>query len=423
MSREVFEPTTLQEVVGFCVLGPCRLTFQHPRRGGPPLREVRSALRNKGRLRFSLTPGRLHADLDPLPAVPEPPLIAFDTIVRNDAAGLERAICSSVSHVDEIIVGIDARSDEETRAIAEAYADEVWTFEAKDIGLSEEDWKANKIHFANARNLGRERVKAEWTLVIDSDEYLAHGDLRAAVLNADLNGCDLISVNVALENFSDRNLQRLAKTKFRWDSPSHNRLVYGAARGAEADVLIVQDLSLRAQSEIDRRHDQRASGVEMLREAADGGNIHALFHLAKHRVGENNLADATKYSQDFRFRAEVHGPLAAERAYLALGVATLHYSADDLAQAEVWAQRALLDGPRIEPFCMLGDIAEDRGDLAAALLWYECACIVPDTERQKWTDIISRRQGRLAALRAAVKTEGAAPVAEPAPSPPISPAP
>src|SRR4051812_27314127 len=84
--------------------GPTRFVIANPRRGGPALALVRAALAPRGRLRFSGTPAKIFADLDPGP--PETPLIAFDTIARSDADGLERAILSALPHVDQICIGV-----------------------------------------------------------------------------------------------------------------------------------------------------------------------------------------------------------------------------------------------------------------------------------------------------------------------------
>ncbi len=65
------------------------------------------------------------------------PLIALDMIVRNASRSLVRAIESVRPHVDEIVIGIDSRTEDmETYKVATKYADTVLTFGHEDIGLT-----------------------------------------------------------------------------------------------------------------------------------------------------------------------------------------------------------------------------------------------------------------------------------------------
>jgi glycosyltransferase involved in cell wall biosynthesis len=68
--------------------------------------------------------------------------------------------------VDEIVLGIDQRTSDYTRDIARAYGARTFTFEWQDS-------------FAAARNLGIERARGDWILVIDPDERLLPEGRRA----------------------------------------------------------------------------------------------------------------------------------------------------------------------------------------------------------------------------------------------------
>ena len=170
MSRTVVEVERIEGFAAVQLVEPARFVFISPLHGGPSLAQIRAALAPRGRLRLSGTAGRIFADFDPGPATEA--VIALDTIVRSDAAGLERMLLSALPHVDEIVLGVDGRSDEATLRMAQAFGDCVYVFEGADIGLTKEEWKADKIHFANARNRGRVKVQAPWTLVVDADEYV-----------------------------------------------------------------------------------------------------------------------------------------------------------------------------------------------------------------------------------------------------------
>jgi hypothetical protein len=179
-------------------------------------------------------------------------------------------------------------------------------------------------------------------------------------------------------------------------------------------IEIVQELSLRSQAEVERRALQRAGGVEGLRAEAEKGQIAALFHLTKHLLGTGQLEEGAKLATDYRARLEPHGPLAEERAWIAMQAAFAFYARDMFAEAEMWALRVLLDGPRVEAFCLLGDIAEDQADLAQAHTWYEIACITPDVGLVRWQHYTGRRFGRRDGLRFAFGQHPAGP-SEPLP--------
>lgn len=415
MSRRILEVLTLGAIEDVVFPEPVRLVFLPSERGGPRVSEVRSKLAPQGRLRLSASPGRLFADLDPGP--PETPVLALDTIVRSDAAGLERMLRSVLPHVDEIVLGVDGRSDEATLKVAQAYGDCIFVFEGADIGLSREDWTPSdtnprgKIDFAAARNLGRARVKAPWVLVLDSDEYLETvADLRKIVGAAPPEvGCFFPTVRVVdggRNTFESGDHQRLARVKYRWTEPVHNQLLCtDSVPPPKVAAVVVSDPSLRDEAEQAAREAQRDVGVGMSEEAALAGNLNAYFHLAKHKVGVGTLADAVRMVEDFRLRCEPNSIVGWKRQWLALGLAFRFYTREnDFQEANRWAVRALLDGPSIAAFALLGDIAEDECDLPRALAWYECACAMSDDTKLSWPSITSVRWGRLAGLRIALSS-------------------
>lgn len=401
--RETLELQDLSGVVDAEFLKPVRLIFANPRRGGPRVTEIRAALAKKGKLRFSGTPACIFADLDP--GEPEAPVLALDTIVRSDAAGLERMLLTALEHVDEIVLGIDDRSDVDTREIVVAYADGVHVFTAADLGMSTEAWDDNKIDFPRARNLGRKLVQSPWTLVVDSDEYIESApDLRAAILATPATVGSLSTI-IKIANSDYRDVQRLARTRYMWeksDHGSHNQLMR-TEPPVDCSLTIVSDTRLRDRAEQSRRDAQRHNGIEDMVAAAAGGDLGALFHVAKHRTGATDLTEAVKLVEDYRLRCDVHGVLAEDRAWLALALAFRFYETGSMEEACRWACRALLDGPSVAAFCVLGDVAEDEGKLAQALAWYQAACSMEETGKIKWPGLTELRFGRLSGIQRALK--------------------
>lgn len=426
MSRRILEIPSLDLIREVAFPEPVRLVFIAPGRGGPRVTDVRATLTSQGRLRLSGTALSTFADLDP--GEPETPLIALDTIVRDDPAGLERMLLSALPHVDEIVIGVDGRSGPETLKVAQGYADCVYVFEADDVGLTAEEWAPSeknprgKIPFATARNLGRERVRAPWTLVIDSDEYLqTDEDLRHVVkINSEVSMVAIGGGKAVMGTFAPlvrivqngrvtfetRDHQRLALTRYRWHSNVHNQLhCDDAIPPPHIATVIVEDKNLRAEAEQALRDAQREFSIDDLTEDAKAGNLNALFHLAKHRVGSGPIEEAVRLVEDFRLRCEPNSVLGWKRQWIALGLAMRFYRQEnDLGEANRWAVRALLDGPSIAAFCILGDIAEDECDLPRAKTWYEAACAVSDIHDLAWPTLAELRTGRLAGLRLALSS-------------------
>lgn len=403
--RETIELEALDGVFDADFLKPVRLVFSNPRRGGPCVSEIRAALATKGRLRLSGTTARIFADLDP--GEPEEPLITLDTIVRSDAAGLERMLLTCLEHVDAIVLGGDCRSDEETLEVARAYADVLHLFDAASLEMSEEDWDANKIDFPRARNIGRAIVKTPWTLVVDSDEYVqSASDIRSLVLAAETEIPRIGSLSPTIDYMGQlyKDPQRLARTEYLWeksDHGTHNQL-RRAARPQEIAMVIVHDTRLREQAEMTRRDAQRQLGIEDMVAAAASGDLNALFHVAKHKAAGDDITETVRLVDDYRGRCTPGDILAEDRAWLAMSLAFKFYEIDNMGEANRWACRALLDGPSVAAFCVLGDVAEDEGHLQRALQWYQAACSMEETGKIKWPGLTELRFGRLAGIKRAL---------------------
>ncbi len=313
------------------------------------------------------------------------PLLALDMIVRNDSRSLQRAIESARPHVDEIVIGIDGRTEEpETRKIAEKYADTVWAFDYKDIGLTEVQWKANLIHFSNARNIGRAKVRAPWTLFLDSDEFLeCEIDLRAVLSRYLFTSVRAFAPVVHFGSFVFRDGQHLARTHLRWRSPTHNQLSGAAVHAMDLEARVIRDLSLRRDIDTQRRDKQRLEGIELLRPLADEGDVAALFHLAKHEVYQGDLEAGVEYNNQYRAVTAGNSQHADDRATLAIATAYKYQIQSKPLEADRWALRALQDGPHIQAFEVLAETAGARGDVQAVKVWEKMVAVTPERQRMR----------------------------------------
>jgi len=91
---------------------------------------------------------------------PKPEFISVAMIVWNEEKFLRDCLESlKLIPNKEIIIGVDSRTTDATREIAREYTDNVFDFEWTD-------------HYANARNIGIEKCKGDYVLIIDGDEIL-----------------------------------------------------------------------------------------------------------------------------------------------------------------------------------------------------------------------------------------------------------
>jgi len=84
--------------------------------------------------------------------------ISVAIIARDEADQLPKCL-ESVKGLDEIVIGVDTRTTDNTKEVALKYTDKVYDL------VWEED-------FSKARNFVIEKCTGEWVLIIDADEWL-----------------------------------------------------------------------------------------------------------------------------------------------------------------------------------------------------------------------------------------------------------
>lgn len=129
-------------------------------------------------------------------------------------------------------------------------------------------------------------------------------------------------------------------------------------------------------------------------------NVEPVRLKTKHSAAFEN-ALAILQSKDKAFTASavqsLHGH---ERAYVELGLAILHYDADEFAEAETWALRSIRGAPRADTMCLLGEIMAAVGFVEAALGWYGAAQGIRYELSPSWvSELVARRKERFAELR------------------------
>ncbi|QWV93636.1 glycosyltransferase [Geomonas oryzisoli] len=134
-------------------------------RHGEAIREIERAA-----ARFGLDEAGIDAALeirvlagDPPPAARGAGSVSLCMIVKNEEHNLAAALDSVRGLADELVV-VDTGSTDRTRDIARIFGARLFDF----------PWTGS---FAEARNFSLARAAADWILVLDADEVLAHDDL------------------------------------------------------------------------------------------------------------------------------------------------------------------------------------------------------------------------------------------------------
>jgi glycosyltransferase involved in cell wall biosynthesis len=85
--------------------------------------------------------------------------------VANEGATLDQAIDSVIGVVDEVLIGVDVRSSDDTLAIARRRATRWFEFE-----------ESRPPDFPRMRNRAMSLVETDWALVLDGHEWIEHAD-------------------------------------------------------------------------------------------------------------------------------------------------------------------------------------------------------------------------------------------------------
>ncbi len=222
------------------------------------------------RILFSIETGKTNSDE-----------ISLVMIAKDEGKGIETAILSALPLVDRVVVSVDEATTDNTKEIAEMYADELRTHK----------WESN---FSKARNDASVNVKSRWTLFLDGHEYIeSFGDVREK-MKQDVDG---IFVTVRMENGMTFLYPRIYRTGLQFKNAVHN-LVECQTKTASTGFVIVHDRdNLQSAEASERRNAQRIEMMpRLLKEQIKKNpeNARAHFHLANFYMTQMQFDEALK---------------------------------------------------------------------------------------------------------------------------------
>jgi glycosyltransferase involved in cell wall biosynthesis len=96
---------------------------------------------------------------------------------RDEAADIELTLASFRGVADEMIIGIDPRTKDATREIAERYAEVVFDLD-RPKGPEDDEAPSDGVHFSWIRNQCLDRASSDWIFMTEAHERLFEGQDR-----------------------------------------------------------------------------------------------------------------------------------------------------------------------------------------------------------------------------------------------------
>jgi tetratricopeptide (TPR) repeat protein len=218
---------------------------------------------------------------------------------------------------DEIVVGVDNKTTDKTKEIAEKYADDVFLFE----------WQND---FSAARNRLSRRIKTDWVFWLDGHEYVETPPNVDFLRKTD---CDAIMCQNRLDNGSVVRFPRLHRSNLSYKDQVHNNLVAKKICTTEKIQIVHNRAGGQSKESVEEREKQRNEmvvGIMGKRLKKDRKDTRASFHLGLHYHARREYRKAAKcYKLYLRYSKNV-----GERWYIRFNLIILRLALNQLVRAE-----------------------------------------------------------------------------------------
>lgn len=332
------------------------------------------------------------------------PTLTLCMTVANEAATLEQALDSVAAVVDEIVIGVDTASTDDTLAIARRRATRVFEYD-----------ESRPPDFPRMRNRAMALVDTDWAIVLDGHEWIEHADLIPAALETD-------AWSIEIQTLYEPDDQRVPGLAFPFPrihrrhvrfagAPAHEEVTTPfERRAARTDIHVWHERRPGAAADA-RGADKAGAELVHLREAWEQrGDRRALFYLA------NGLRESARYEDAIAAYTEyLRAPNFAEEGWQArLYLGRCHAALQDWDAAARAFEEAVVAAPeRAEALVGLGYVRLDTGDARGAAAWFRMATALPQPrDCRLFVEVPVYRwgawHGLALALHAAGDDEGAA---------------
>lgn len=326
------------------------------------------------------------------------PTLALCMTVADEAATLAKAIESVAPFVDEIIIGVDRKSTDETSAIAQRWATHYFEYS-----------EPSPPNFPRMRNRAMEMVNTDWAIVLDGHEWIEHPEVIRKAL-------ETTAWSIEIQTLYEPDENRVPSLAFPFPRihRRHVRFVGAEAHEEVSTPLDRRDLHPEIKVWHERRPGQAASvrgeqkagaELEALRAAwIELGDRRALFYLA------NGLRDSERYREAISAYEEyLQAPNFKEEGWQALLYMARCFAAErEWSTARRLFEQAILAYPeRAESAVGLGYVLLELGEARAATAWFRMAASLPEpTHCRLFVEIPTYRWGAWHGLALALDRTG-----------------
>lgn len=304
---------------------------------------------------------------------------------RDEAVDLEAVLASFRAVADEIVIGVDPRTKDNTREVARKYAEVV--FDLVDPEGPEDDRVPNGgVHFAWVRNQCMDKCTSDWIFMTEGHERLVSG--WEALLSLDqLPAPTKVGFVLRSGNNQQWAFPWLSKNdpKIRYARQTHNVLDYPAGTYA-IQLPQVRTLHERvADRDVARHHQRKVQNRITLMDDWIHNQNEASLHYLGAEWREHNPAKAIQRLEESLKLPKKNGPMRYHSRLLlsklySQRAEVLAKAKDEAGEAEAWKQaREVLmgciedDWNRTEHWVRLGDLAYREEKYEEALQWYTYA--------------------------------------------------
>lgn len=327
-----------------------------------------------------------------------PPTLTLCMTVANEGRTLDQAIDSVAPVVDEIVIGVDARSTDDTLAIARRHATRWFVFD-----------ESRPPDFRRMRNRAMALVETDWVLVLDGHEWIEHADRIRDALETD-------AWSIEIQTLYEPDERRVPGLSFPFPR-IHRRHVRFAGAPAHEEVDTPMDRRV-LHADIHVWHERKPGAAAMTRQIDksgeeldalrsvwnEQGDRRALFYLA------NGLRESQRYDEAVAaYETYLERPNFAEEAWQArLYLARSHAGRCDWPAARRVFEAAVTDAPeRAEGIVGLGHVLLAAGEAARAAAWFRMAAALPQpTHCRLFVEVPIYRWGAWHGLSLALRALG-----------------
>jgi len=305
---------------------------------------------------------------------------------RDEAADIEATLASFRGIADEMVIGIDYRTKDNTEEIARRYAEKVFII---DDPQGPPDDQAPQVHFSHCRNRCIRECSGDWIFMTEAHERLGKGqDILLHLDEALPEGAKIGVVQRTAHGQRDKWffewLFRNDPDNIHFKRPTHNFLVYpeGSLAVLLPGVMTIHD-RVHERTEFRRGQRKVQNRLSLMEDWRETGSEGALLYLG-FEWREYDDERAIRYLEELIAMPSKNGPMRYMAKFV-LAKLLVQCRNDVKTARQLLHSMSFDDWARTEHWLMLGDLAHATGQLQQAHVFYKYSAVrIGDAPITQW---------------------------------------